>query len=208
MGTTSVYRAKNNIYLNLTNRCSSDCSFCLARFAGSVYGSDLRLESEPEVPDVLRDLEYEFLEGPADEVVFCGLGEPTLRLDAVLQITEWLHLRRIRSRLNTNGQGALINPEVDVAARLARAGLDAVSISLVAHNSEVYNQICRPIFSKAFRAVIGFAEACISERIEVTLSVVDLPEVDTEACRSMAARMGAAFRVRPLITAGSQEVSA
>ena len=208
MGTTSVYRAKNNIYLNLTNRCSSDCSFCLARFAGTVYGSDLRLESEPEVPDVLRDLEYEFLEGPADEVVFCGLGEPTLRLDAVLQITEWLHLRRIRSRLNTNGQAALINPEVDVAARLARAGLDAVSISLVAHNSEVYNQICRPIFSKAFRAVIGFAEDCIRAGIEVTLSVVDLPGVDIEACRSIAARMGAAFRVRPLITAGSQEVSA
>jgi TatD family-associated radical SAM protein len=129
-----------------------------------------------------------------------------MRLDVVLGVLEWLKLRRIPSRLDTNGHGQLINPGRDVAAELAAAGLGAASISLVAPNSEVYNQISRPIFSKAFRAVLKFAEDCIRLQIKVTLTVVDLPEVDIEACRDIAARLGADFRVRPLITPASEEV--
>ena len=91
---------------------------------------------------------------------------------------------------------------------LAAAGLGSVSVSLVAHNSEVYNQLCRPMFSKAYRAVLKFAEDCLKEGIKVTLSVVDLPEVDIEACRSIAEKMGAEFRVRPLLTPESEEVRA
>lgn len=205
---TSVYRAKGNIYLNLTNRCSANCRYCLAHFTDTVFGYNLKLKAEPEVEDVLKDLELEFLEGPANEVVFCGLGEPTMRLDAVLKITEWLKLRRIPSRLDTNGHGALINPGRDVAAELAQAGLNAVSISLVGHNSEVYNQLSRPIFTKAFRAVLKFAEDCIKEGIRVTLTVVDQPEVDIEACKSISEKLGAGFSVRPLITPESEEVKA
>ena len=201
----SVYRAKGNIYLNLTNRCSSDCCFCVAGFSRGIYGYGLRLEAEPDVDEVLHGLEAEFLEGPAAEVVFCGFGEPTMRLDAILKITEWLKLRRVPSRLDTNGHGSLINPGRDVPGELARAGLDRVSVSLVAHNSEVYNQLSRPVFSKAFRAVLQFAAGCIKEGIKVRLTVVDLPEVDIEACRSLAKKMGADFYVRPLISAGSGE---
>ncbi len=203
---TIVYRAKGNIYLNITNRCSAGCTYCVARLGGRVFGYDLRLTEEPPVEEILRELELEFLEGPANEVVFVGLGEPTMRLDVVLAVTEWLKLRRISSRLDTNGHGQLINPGHEVAAELAAAGLDAVSISLVAHNTEVYNQICRPVFSKAFRAVLKFAEDCIKEGIRTELTLVELPEVDIEACRSIAERMGAGFRVRPLISAGSEEV--
>ncbi|MEK7817774.1 MAG: metallo cofactor biosynthesis protein, partial [Actinomycetota bacterium] len=87
-------------------------------------------------------------------------------------------------------------------------GLQEASVSLVAHNSEVYNQLCRPMFSKAYRAVLKFAEACQEQGIRVTLTVIDLPEVDIEACRSIAEKMGAAFRVRPLITPQSEEVKA
>jgi len=204
---TIAYRAKGNIYLNITNRCSSDCTFCLAKFTSIVFGYNLRLEQEPELPDILHDLELTFLDGPAEEVVFVGLGEPTMRLDVVLAVVEWCRQRRIRTRLVTNGHGRLINPDHDVPAELAAAGLDSVSISLVAHNTEVYNQICRPMFSKAFREVIGFAEACIREGIRTELTVVDLPEVDIESCRSIAEKMGAGFRVRTLITPESEEVS-
>lgn len=204
---TICYRAKGNIYLNITNRCSSDCTFCVAKLTDKIYGYNLKLDREPELADILRDLELAFLDGPAAAVVFVGFGEPTMRLDIVLAVVEWCRQRRLRTRLVTNGHGRLINPGREVPAELAAAGLDSVSISLVAPNSEVYNQICRPIFSKAFREVISFAEACIREGISTELTVVDLPQVDVESCRSIAARMGAGFRARPLITPDSEEVS-
>jgi TatD family-associated radical SAM protein len=168
---TVVYRARGNIYLNITNRCSSDCVFCLAKFTDTFHGYNLRL-------------------------------------DEVIAVTEWLALRRISARLDTNGHGQLLHPERDVAHDLAAAGLGAVSVSLVAHNSEVYNQLCRPMFSKAYRAVLKFAEDCLKEGMKVTLSVVDLPEVDIEACRDIAQKMGAEFRVRKLLTPDSEEVKA
>ncbi len=202
---TIAYRGRGNIYLNITSRCPSDCSFCIAGFTDMVFGADLRLEREPSLDEILAELENAFLDGPADQVVFAGLGEPTMRLDEVLAVTEWLTLRRLASRLNTNGLGELINPGRDVAAELAAAGLGAASISLVAHNSEVYNQLCRPIYSKAYRAVLKFAGRCIEEGIGTELTVVDLPEVDKEACRSIAGKLGAAFRVRPLVTPASGE---
>jgi len=205
---TIVYRIKNSLYLNITNRCSSDCTFCLAKFAHTFRGFDLKLEREPALEDILRELELAFLEGPADEVVFVGFGEPTLRLDEVLAVCEWLKVRRIPSRLDTNGHGQLLHPDRDVARELAAAGLGAVSVSLVAQNAEVYNQLCRPMFSKAYRAVLKFAEDCLKEGMKVTLSVVDLPEVDIEACRDIAEKMGADFRVRPLLTPESEEVGA
>jgi len=205
---TIAYRAKGNIYLNITNRCSADCTFCLAKFTDTFYGYRLRLDSEPTLEEILRELELAFLEGPADEVVFVGFGEPTMRLDEVLKVCEWLKLRRVPSRLDTNGHGQLLHPGREVAHKLAAAALGAVSVSLVAHNSEVYNQLCRPMFSKAYRAVLKFAEDCLKEGMKVALSVVELPEVDIEACRNIAEKMGADFRVRPLLTPESEGVRA
>lgn len=201
-----VYRAKGNLYVNITNRCSSDCVFCLAKFTDTLFGYNLRLRKEPELDDVLNRLELAFLEGPADEVVFVGLGEPTMRIDILLKTIEWCRLRKISTRLDTNGLGRLINPGRDLPGELAGAGLDAVSISLVAHNSEVYNQLCRPIFSKAFREVLAFARDCLEAGIRTELSVVELPEVDIESCRAIAEKIGANFRIRPLLTKNSEEV--
>lgn len=205
---TIAYHAKGNIYLNITNRCSSDCVFCLAKITDRVYGYNLKLDREPEVEEILHALETAFLEGPAEEVVFVGLGEPTMRLDAVLKVIEWCQLRRIRTRLVTNGHGQLINPERSVVADLAAAGLGGVSVSLVAHNAAVYNQLCRPFFGKAYREVLRFARECVRANIRTELTVIDLPEVDIESARSLAAEMGAGFRVRPLITPESEEVKA
>jgi TatD family-associated radical SAM protein len=205
---TIAYRVRNNIYLNITNRCSADCTFCLAKFTDTFHGYNLRLENEPSLDEILRELELAFIEGPAEEVVFVGFGEPTLRLDEVLKVCEWLRLRRIPSRLDTNGHGQLIYPDRDVAHELALSGLGTVSVSLVAHNSEVYNQLCRPMFSKSYRAVLKFAEDCLKEGMKVTLSVVEMPQVDIEACRNIAEKMGAGFRVRSLLTPESEEVGA
>jgi TatD family-associated radical SAM protein len=194
-----VYRGSAGaIYLNITNRCSCACEFCLREWTDGVYGEDLRLDHEPDLDEVTQAIELEFLDGPADEVVFCGFGEPTMRLDVVLAVTEWMHLRRIRSRLDTNGQGALLNPEVDVPAALAAAGLDAVAVSLNAADPETYDLLCRPTFAKSYRAVLQFAEQCLRQDIETTLTAVDYPGADLEGCAAIAGAMGAGFRARGL----------
>lgn len=188
------------IYLNITNRCSSSCEFCLRGWSNGVYGESLALDVEPEPEDVTAAIEMEFLNGPAEEVVFCGFGEPTMRLDVVLAVTEWLHLRRIRARMDTNGHGQLLNPGIDVATTLAAAGLTAVSVSLNAADPVSYDDLCRPIFSKAHRAVIVFAEECIRHGIQTALSVVEYPRVDVPGCEAIARTIGAGFRVRALVT--------
>jgi GTP 3',8-cyclase len=196
MPDTIVYRGKGNIYLNITNRCSCDCDFCFRTFTTDVFGSDLALSAEPTPEELTREIELAFLDGPADEVAFVGMGEPTMRLDVVLAVTEWLTTRRLPSRLVTNGHGRLLNPDVDVVAGLARVGLSAVTVSLNAADPETYDLLCRPVFSKAFREVILFAEACVKAGIATTLTAVDLPESDPDGCRAIAEAVGASFRLR------------
>lgn len=194
-----AYRGKGNLYLNITNRCSCGCAFCLREFSDDVYGEVLTLDEEPGVEDLTRAIELELAEEAAREVVFCGFGEPTMRLDVVLAVTEWLTLRRLRSRLDTNGHGRLLNPEVDVVAALAKAGLDATTVSLNAADPGTYDLVCRPTFSKAYRAVIRFAEECVAHGIDTTLTAVEYPGVDMEGCEAVARRVGAGFRVRRLV---------
>jgi TatD family-associated radical SAM protein len=191
-----AYHGKDNIYLNVTNRCTCACTFCLREFTDEVYGYPLLLDREPSVEQITQALELEFLEGPADEVVFCGLGEPTLRLPEVLEVTDWLRLRRIPARLNTNGLGQLANPDVEVVPALVQAGLSGVSVSLNAADPETYDRLCRPIYAKAFRAVLAFTRGCVAAGLDTTMTVVDHPDVDIEACAAIAAGLGAAFRVR------------
>jgi cyclic pyranopterin phosphate synthase len=192
-----AYSGKGNVYLNITNRCTCACTFCLREFTDGVYGFPLRLVHEPSVDEITQAIERAFLDYPdAAEVVFCGLGEPTLRLPEVLAVTEWLRLRRVPARLNTNGLGQLANPQTQVVKSLVRAGLGAVSISLNAADPETYARLCRPIFAKAFRAVLAFARDCVAAGLATTLTVVDHPEVDVPACEALAAQLGAAFRVR------------
>jgi TatD family-associated radical SAM protein len=194
-----AYRGNGNIYLNITNRCSSDCRFCLRTFTQEVYGEPLVLAGEPSVEEIEQAVELEYLEGPADEVAFCGFGEPTLRLDVVTAVSEWLRLRHIPSRLVTNGHGQLVNPYTEVVPALSLASLAAATVSLNAADPEAYELLCRPMFSKAHRAVIRFAEDCVRHGIATTLTAVDVPEADLEACASLAADIGAGFRVRSLV---------
>ena len=196
MPDTIVYRGNDNLYLNITNRCSCDCEFCFRSFTSEVFGSDLALASEPTTDELTREIELAFLDGPAAEVAFVGMGEPTMRLDVVLGVTEWLTTRRLRSRLVTNGHGRLLNPDDDVVAELVRVGLDAVTVSLNAADPETYDLLCRPTFSKAFREIVRFARSCVAAGLDTTLTAVDLPAADIEGCRAIAEAMGAAFRLR------------
>jgi TatD DNase family protein len=189
-----VYKIRHSLYINLTNRCSNNCQFCIrkGKRGGIVGGHYLFLSSEPSVPDVVNaiDAQKDF-----DEVVFCGLGEPTLRLKELLEIATILKKKGHKIRIDTNGHGSLIN-KTDVPARLAGL-IDKVSVSLNAPDSATYVKLCKPDRGEeAYQAMLKFIKDCVPLMIPVEASVVDLPEVDIEASRQLADKLGASFRVR------------
>ena len=198
-----LYWGGPNLYVNLTSRCSSACTFCLAGFTDDLYGYDLRLtpEQEPETADLVSVLRGGIgCAGTPEEVVFTGLGEPTLRLDVLLGAVRWLAARRLPTRLDTNGHAALLHPGRDVVRELVDAGLRAVSVSLNAHDETTYDLLCRPRSSRAYPAVRQFIRESVEAGLDVTASVVDVPEVDLVAAAAVAADLGATFRVRRLLS--------
>ncbi|MBW2458041.1 MAG: radical SAM protein, partial [Deltaproteobacteria bacterium] len=152
------YRPES-LYLNITNRCSNDCTFCVRR--GGRYtlaGFDLRLTEEPTAIQVLAAIAEREAEhgGPFEEVVFCGFGEPTYRLELIGEVGRTLRSAGTHVRLNTNGQAALIAGR-DPWPVLAGA-LDAISISLNAPDAESYQDLCHPQFgAEAYDALLTFA---------------------------------------------------
>ena len=192
---TIIYEAHGNLYLNITNRCTADCVFCVKRYSDGVYGYNLRLSGEPALPEIIKVLSEADL-SQYREVVFTGLGEPLTRLDDVLEITKWLAVRGMSVRLDTIGHASVMYPERNVAQELADSGMKAVSISLNAHNAETYNQLCNPKFKNAYEKMLEFARDVSKTGIELRFTVVELPLVDIEKCREIAKEYCAEFKVR------------
>jgi GTP 3',8-cyclase len=202
---TIYYEAHKNLYLNLTNRCSADCSFCIRNFADGVYGYNLKLSKEPSEKEILEALEKLDL-SKYREIVFTGLGEPTLRFDVVLALTRWLKSRNLRVRLDTNGHAALIYPEKDVVSELKKAGIDSISVSLNAESEEKYNELCKPVHKNAYGAVLSFVQEARKAGIDTRVTVVDVSEIDLEKCRELAKELDCEFHIRALSEAGSKDL--
>jgi len=190
-----AYKLGNNLYLNITNRCTNDCCFCLRNIEPCVVGYNLWLDREPtalEVIDAIGD------PAPYDEIVFCGYGEPLTRLEVVKKVCEYVKSFDKKTRIDTNGQANLIYNR-NIVPEL-KGLVDSVSISLNAENAKKYHQLCRSEFGeKAFYGIIEFARECVKHIPETTLTVVNLPEIDVDKCRKIAVEIGAHFRVRPLL---------
>jgi GTP 3',8-cyclase len=202
---TIYYEAHNNLYLNLTNRCSADCIFCIRNFADGVYGYNLKLSKEPSTEEIIKALAEMDL-SKYREIVFTGLGEPTTRFDVVLAITRWLKSRNLRVRLDTNGHAALINPGRDVVSELKNAGIDAVSVSLNAESEEKYNKLCRPVHKNAYRAILKFVKESGEAGIDTRVTAVNVSEVDLEKCEKLAKELDSRFHIRALSEAASKEI--
>jgi cyclic pyranopterin phosphate synthase len=192
---TISYEAFGNLYLNITNQCSACCLFCIRHFSDGVYGYNLRLSKEPSEDDILRELDNMNLT-QYKEIVFTGFGEPTCRFDMLLQLTERLHKKGMRVRLDTNGHAALIYTGRDVVAELKTAGLDAVSVSLNAESEEKYNRLCRPVFEGSYVALLDFTKKIIGAGIQTRMTVVLQPDIDLSKCERIATGLGASFKVR------------
>lgn len=198
---TYAYVLDGNLYLNLTNKCSNGCDFCVRNERTSYYGNYLWLRhGEPTVDKVIRAVN-----GMGDlkrfkEVVFCGFGEPTYKLAEMLELCDYFHGKGLKTRLNTNGQGSLIHKR-DIAPDLV-GKVDFVNISLNASCKEKYQKICRSQFGEAgFDGLTEFAKACKREGVACRFSIVDcIGEEEVEACKRLADSVKIPLYVRSYIT--------
>lgn len=193
---TVGYTLHGSRYLNVTNQCGIlRCAFC-PKFSGawSVKEYDMRLHHHPSADELVAAAG-----NPADykEIVFCGMGESTMRLDVMLDVARRLREKGARLRLNTNGLGNLINGR-DVAPEIA-ALIPTISVSLNAQDEETYNRHCRPKDPGAYASVLEFVESARKAGADVTVTAIDgLPGVDIAACKAIADRLGVKFRRRVL----------
>lgn len=132
----------SKLYLNVTNRCTNRCGFCIRYHADGVGGSSLWGGSEPDLDTLLTAVEAMRGPEPFREITWCGFGEPTYRLDLVMAAAPHLRGASRSVRLNTNGHACLIHGR-DVLPELA-AAVDDISVSLNAPSRRRYLELCRP----------------------------------------------------------------
>ncbi len=192
-----TYKIRDSLYLNITNKCTNKCSFCIRFISDYVKGHYLRISHEPTEEDLKNAIgdpsKYK-------EVVFCGYGEPLIRLDVVKSLSQWIKQNKGMVRINTNGHGNLIHGR-NILPEL-RGIVDSISISLDAHNEEAYNRICRPAYENAFGNVIEFIRESKKYIPYVEATAVELEGVDIEKCREIAEGLGVRLRVRKLHRVG------
>jgi TatD DNase family protein len=204
-----AYSLGDALYLNVTSGCTLACVFCPKIRDGdfTVGGFDLRLERNPSADEVWAAALAEGLAGRS-EVVFTGFGEPTRRLEVVLELTRRLKAAGVkRVRLDTDGLASLREGR-DVAPELRAAGLDAVSVSLNAPDAATYARLCPSRHgADAYPAVQAFILRAVACLPEVAASVVGMPGLDEATCRRVAEGLGARFRWRPYDRIGRLEAS-
>ncbi len=196
---TIVYKVHNNLYVNLTNRCSCSCVFCLRQNRDHMEESDsLWLDHEPTLQEVKDAFAKEDM-SQYEEVVFCGFGEPTERMNLLLEVAAFVKENYQKPiRINTNGQANLINGR-DVAPEL-KGLVDTISISLNTPNEEKYNEMVRSIYGdKAYGAMLDFAREAKKYVPNVVLSTVDttLSKEEEEQCRQICEKLAVTYRIRP-----------
>lgn len=195
---TIAYQIRDSLYLNITNRCTDNCTFCVRNFTDFVKGHNLKLKKEPTLQEIL-----DAAGDPAryKEIVFCGYGEPTLRLDVILEVSKKLKEKSAHIRLNTNGHGNLINKR-SIVNQLA-ACMDEASVSLNVDTKENYNKICRPQFGPdTFDKVLEFVKECKNNGIKTSITCIEMPGVDIDKCKKIAQNLGVGFRQRQLNVVG------
>lgn len=197
-GLTFVYAVHDNLYINLTNRCPCNCTFCIRHNGDGAYGSDsLWLEREPTCEEVLCEFDkYDM--SKFSEIVFCGFGEPMERAEDVAFIGKELKKRYPDKliRLNTNGLSDKIHGKP--TAHLLKGAVDIVSISLNSGNTEDYNKVTRPKWADSFEAMLRFAEDCKKYVPKVMFTVVDvISEREISESKDISEKLGIPLRIRP-----------
>ena len=190
--TRIAYTIRNSLYLNITNRCTNSCTFCTKFKDFTVKGHQLCLEREPTANEVMAAIG-----DPSgyDEVVFCGYGEPLLRLDLVKEVAGYLKQKNITVRINTDGQASLVHGR-NILPELAGL-VDSISVSLNAPDAATYQKICRSDFGEqGYDALKDFLREALQHIPTVTATAVTLPGIDIDACHKVADELQVEFRAR------------
>lgn len=203
MSNILVYELDKKIYINLTNRCTNECIFCLRQDKDDVCGQELWLDSEDFTSeDVIEQLKKFNL---SSEVIFCGYGEPMLKFEVLRQVAKYIKetYPKIKIRVNTNGHANFIYKK-NVVPELVGL-VDEFSISLNASNAEEYDELSQPKFENAYEEVKKFIKCSADAGIETVASIVDGYKgrrLDVDKCREIAESLGAKLRVREWIVNG------
>lgn len=189
---TIAYKIRDSLYLNITNRCTNKCSFCVRNFTDFVKGHNLRLEREPSADELIKAVgdpkQYK-------QIVFCGYGEPTLRLDVVLEVSKALKQKGGQIRIVTNGHANLIN-KCDITAKL-KGLVDELSVSLDVDTKEKYNKFCQPDFGPdTFDKIKEFVIEAKKYISFIEATFLDMPAVDIDKCKKLAVSLGVHCRIR------------
>ena len=194
---TILYDYEDSLYVNLTNKCPCACVFCIRKETDHVGNSDsLWLDHEPTVEEVKKEFKN-FDLNKYEEIVFCGYGEPLVRINEVVEVAKYIRsISNIKIRVNTNGLSDLIHNKK--TAQMLKNNIDAVSISLNAPNKVKYNEVTKPKFGeKSYEALLDFATDCKKYIKEVNFSVVDeINEKEIQESKELAESMNIPLRVR------------
>lgn len=203
-----VYTLEGKIYINLTNKCTNRCLFCIRNLSQEVEGKNLWLANEDfDSSSVIEQFKNIASENPnAKEVVFCGFGEPLIKFDMFCEVSKFIKEKypNFKIRVNTNGQANLIHKR-NIIPELAKYA-DAVSISLNAENKEMYNFVSQPADKdNSYQAVLDFIRGCVEAGIETSASVVsdfDKAPINISECEKICHSLGAKFRNRVWLPKG------
>ena len=204
MSETLVYLLDNKVYINLTNRCTNKCIFCLRQDKPDVCGQEMWLDSENfTAKDVIEQLKPHL--NNQSEITFCGYGEPTLKLDILKKVAKYIkdNYPQIKTRLNTNGHANFVYKR-NIVPEL-NGLIDVISVSLNAADEKEYNELSKPNFDNAYEEVKKFIKSCADCGIETVATVVEGYKgchLDLEKCEQIAHNLSAKFRVREWIEGG------
>ena len=200
-----VYLLDGKVYINLTNSCTNDCVFCIRSIKEDVVGANLFLNTENvKAEDVIAQLEA-MKDKLSSEIIFCGYGEPMLKLEVIKQVAKYIKEKypNTNLRINTNGHANLVYKK-NVLPEL-KGLIDKFSISLNGENEEVYNELSQPHIENAYEGVKEFIALALKEGFDTTATIVTgykNYKVDMQKCIEITKELGAEFRERPWIENG------
>lgn len=200
-----VYLLDGKIYINLTNSCTNECLFCIRSCTDNVKGANLWLSKEATAEDAISQLK-KLIKGEK-EVVFCGYGEPTLKLEVLKAVAKFIKetYKDVKIRLNTNGHANFVYKR-NILPEL-KGLVDEISVSLNASTEEQYKTLSQPSIKTdtPLRVVKDFIAECVSEGFDTTASVVSGYknfDIDIKECEKISKDLGAKFRVREWLENG------
>ena len=200
-----VYLLDGKVYINLTNSCTNNCVFCIRDIKDDVVGANLFLSTENvKADDVIEQLEN-IHDKLSSEIIFCGYGEPMLKLDVIKEVAKYIKEKYPNTvlRINTNGHANIVYKR-NVLPEL-KGLIDKFSVSLNAENEEVYNKISVPNVDNAYEAVKEFIRESVKQGFDTTATIVTNYkgyDVNMQKCIEITKELGANFRERPWIENG------